>query len=193
ESGGHTDSTTSLAPATAASVPRSSRPAARARRRVASLRPAEAHTTRVPPWRRHSPTTDPISPGCTNPTVLAIRSPPGSGARRVTPHPSRYCNTRTAQRRRWRCQDIARTARLWIRASPLPLVLTARDVPGTPRVSVGVSSPASPTFAFTLGHRDVPERRIRLTLWCALHSVTISGSVVDKACALFTSLAKGGR
>ena len=74
EPGGQTETITSLAATTAATVPRSSRSEARARRRLASLRPADGHTTRMPPARRHAPTTEPISPGCSSPTVLAILS-----------------------------------------------------------------------------------------------------------------------
>src|SRR5262249_45128221 len=68
--GGHTESTTSLAATTASRRPASSRPALAARSRVPALRPSEAHSTPAPAARAQAPTTAPMSPGCSSPTVV---------------------------------------------------------------------------------------------------------------------------
>src|SRR5262245_12755351 len=68
--GGHTESTTSLAAAKAATEPASSSSAVAARAQVSVLRPSEAQSTRQPQARAAAPTEAPISPGWSNPIVV---------------------------------------------------------------------------------------------------------------------------
>jgi hypothetical protein len=68
--GGHTDNTSSATLRARSTEPRSSSPAARARERVAALRPDDAHTTRRPRRTRQAPIAAPISPGWSSTIVL---------------------------------------------------------------------------------------------------------------------------
>src|SRR6266853_4702347 len=81
--GGHTESTMSATLSARSSAPRSSSPAALARKRVAALRPADAQTTRRPRPPRQAPIAAPISPGWSSATVfIAMGALPGSMSRR---------------------------------------------------------------------------------------------------------------
>src|SRR5215475_8477183 len=68
--GGQTESTTSLAAASAVTEPASSSSAVAARAQVSVLRPSEAQSTRQPQARAAAPTEAPISPGWSNPIVV---------------------------------------------------------------------------------------------------------------------------
>jgi hypothetical protein len=69
--GGHTETITPARPASPASPPSAAvSPAAPARAALAGLRPSGTHSTVCPAATRHCPTAAPISPGCSNPTVV---------------------------------------------------------------------------------------------------------------------------
>src|SRR4051812_8569212 len=67
--GGQTEGAKSLRAASSEAVPASTRPAADARSRVDSLRPADAQSTSTPRRRNTAPIAAPISPGCRRPTT----------------------------------------------------------------------------------------------------------------------------